>query len=116
MITKVNLREAVNRGKLYEYREIGKINRQMLNVVQVENRTLDFHVHEESDEAFLVLEGSFYLELEEGKVLMQEGDLIIVPKGTKHRPICEELVKMLLIDMTGALNDDNCGGSYTKHE
>ncbi|HEX3038862.1 MAG TPA: cupin domain-containing protein, partial [Caproiciproducens sp.] len=101
-------------GKLYEYIEIGRINGQMLNVVQVAHRTLDFHVHEGSDELFYVMEGSFSLELEDEKIKMNPGDLFIVPKGTKHRPVCEELVKMLLIDLSGALNNANCGGSYSK--
>jgi Mannose-6-phosphate isomerase len=114
MLTKTNLLDAVNQGKLYEYIEIGRINGQMLNVVQVAHRTLDFHVHEGSDELFYVMEGSFSLELEDGKIKMNPGDLFIVPKGTKHRPVCEELVKMLLIDLSGALNNDNCGGSYSK--
>ncbi len=114
MLTKTNLLDTVNQGKLYEYLEIGRINGQMLNVVQVAHRTLDFHVHEASDELFYVMEGSFFLELEDGKVKMTPGDLVIVPKGTKHRPVCEELVKMLLIDLSGALNNDNCGGSYSK--
>lgn len=113
MLSKVNLIEAVNRGNLYEYIEIGKINDHMLNVVQVENRTLDFHIHEQSDELFYVIEGRFYLELEDGQIEMKAGDILIVPKGTKHRPICKTLVKILLIDLSGALNNENCGGSYT---
>jgi len=113
MLSKVNLFETVNRGSLYEYLEIGRLNGQMLNVVQVADRTLDFHVHEESDELFYVLEGSFFIETEEEKIQMNCGDLIIVPKGKKHRPICTEVVKILLIDLCGALNNENCGGSYT---
>ena len=114
MISKVNLLETVNRGVIYEYIEIGKMNGQMLNVIQVADRTLDFHVHEESDELFFVIEGSFYLESEGSKIEMNAGDLVIVPKGTKHRPICTGLVKILLIDLCGALNNENSGGSYTK--
>ncbi|NTV90324.1 MAG: cupin domain-containing protein [Clostridiales bacterium] len=111
---KVNLQEEVNKGEIYEYREIGRLNGHMLNVVKVQNRTLDFHVHEASDELFQVLDGSFILEFEDGKVPLSEGDIIIVPKGTKHRPVCTGLVKILLMDLSGALNNDNCGGSYSK--
>ena len=114
MLSKVNLLEAVNRGAIYEYIEIGRINNQMLNVVQVENRTLDFHVHEQSDELFHVIEGSFCLELDDGQIEMNAGDILIVPKGTKHRPVCKALVKILLIDLSGALNNENSGGSYSK--
>lgn len=114
MILKINLTGAVNKGDIYEYIEIGRINGQMLNVVQVKDRTLDFHIHEESDELFYVIEGSFILEVEDEKFQMNPGDLIVVPKGTMHRPVITSLVKLLLIDMCGALNNENCGGTYNR--
>ncbi|MCL2153261.1 MAG: cupin domain-containing protein [Oscillospiraceae bacterium] len=67
-----------------------------------------------SDELFLVIEGSFAIEFEEGLVPLSQGDLIVIPKGTLHRPVCTELVKCLLIELDGTLNDDNKGGTYTK--
>lgn len=114
MLRKINLLDAVNGCELYEYREIGRINGQMLNVVKVADRTLDFHVHEFSDEAFYVIEGDFDLEFDDGAVPLKAGDLIIVPKGTRHRPVCKSLVKILLLDMSGALNNENSGGTYSK--
>lgn len=64
VITKKNLLDEVNSIKeLYNYVKIGNFNGNVLSVVQVENRTLDFHVHEKSDELFMVLEGSFCLEI-----------------------------------------------------
>jgi mannose-6-phosphate isomerase-like protein (cupin superfamily) len=114
MVSKVNVMEAVNKASLYEYIELGRINGNMLNVVQVKNRTLDFHVHEGSDELFYVLEGRFTLEIEDTQAELGPGDLVIVPKGTRHRPIITGLVKLLLIDLAGALNNDNCGGTYSK--
>ena len=67
-----------------------------------------------SDELFYVIEGSFAIELEDGLVSLNQGDMIVVPKGTSHRPVCTELVKCLLIELDGTLNDDNTGGTYTK--
>lgn len=112
MVSKTNLLEAVNKGMLYEYIQIGTLNNHMLNVVQVADRTLDFHVHNESDELFYCIEGSFSIEFEDGLIDLKQGDVVIVPKGTLHRPVCTSLNKCLLIDMCGALNNDNCGGSY----
>lgn len=114
MISKANVMEAVNKASLFEYIELGRLNGNMLNVVQVKNRMLDYHVHENSDELFYVLEGRFTLDLEHEKITLSPGDLVIVPKGTRHRPICTDLVKLLLIDLAGALNNDNCGGTYSK--
>ncbi|MCD7906810.1 MAG: cupin domain-containing protein, partial [Clostridium sp.] len=82
---KVNLGEEVRSvSDLYVYKRIGVLNRHILSVVNVENRTLDFHVHEDSDEMFYVIEGAFRLESENGAVEMQEGDMVIVPKGMRH--------------------------------
>lgn len=114
MIKKVNLLNKVNEAeKLFQYIEIGKLNNHVLNVLQAENRTLDFHVHENSDELFFVIEGSFQIELDDGFVPLSQGDMIIIPKGVRHRPVCKELVKVLLIETDGTLNAGNTGGTYS---
>jgi len=113
MIQKINLKESANAAlELFSYLKVGQLNNHMLNVVQVENRTLDFHVHDHSDELFYCIEGEFDLEFEDGLVHLSEGDLIIVPKGVSHRPICKSLVKCLLIEIEGTLTKENTGGTY----
>jgi mannose-6-phosphate isomerase-like protein (cupin superfamily) len=113
MIEKVNLQNAVDSvSELFQYLEVGRLNGHVLNVVQVENRTLDFHVHEKSDELFYVIEGTFEIELNDGIIPMKQGDMIIIPKGIRHRPICKSLVKCLLIELDGTLNKENTGGTY----
>ena len=115
MIQKVNLLEKANSvDDLFQYLEIGHLNNHVLNVLQAENRTLDFHIHEGSDELFYVIEGSFTIEFEDGLVSLNEGDMIVVPMGTLHRPVCTELVKCLLIELDGTLNDANTGGTFAK--
>ena len=115
MIAKVNLKEKVNSlDSLFAYLRVGKLNNHMLNVLQAENRTLDFHVHDNSDEMFYCIEGEFDIEFEDGLTHLCEGDFIIIPKGTRHRPVCKSLVKCLLIEVEGTLNKSNTGGSYTE--
>ena len=64
-IRPINLLDEVNAvDKLYVYEKIGRLNGNVLSVVNVENRTLDFHVHENSDELFYVIKGEFSLETE----------------------------------------------------
>jgi mannose-6-phosphate isomerase-like protein (cupin superfamily) len=115
MIKKVNLQKAVDGvSELFKYHEVGRLNRHILNVLQVENRTLDFHVHTKSDELFYVIEGIFDIELDNEIIPMKQGDMIIVPKGMRHRPVCKSLVKCLLIELDGTLNEENTGGIYRK--
>ena len=109
----INLLNEVNALQdLYVYKKIGNLNSHVLSVVQVQDRTLDFHVHETSDELFYVIEGSFYLETRTEKTKVCEGEFIIVPKGVYHRPIVNELTKFLMIELEGTLNKENSGDLY----
>ena len=113
MLEKVNIKSAVNAvEKLYVYDKVGRLNGHILSVVNVENRTLDFHIHEDSDELFYVIEGSFHLETDEGQIRVDEGEFIIVPKGVKHRPVVKLLAKFLMIELEGTLNKENSGDLY----
>jgi mannose-6-phosphate isomerase-like protein (cupin superfamily) len=109
----VNLLKEVNKiTELNTYKKIGLLNGNVLSLVRVENRTLDFHVHENSDELFYVIEGSFHLEMEEGKTKVNTGEVIIVPKGIKHRPVVNGLTKFLMVELSGTLNKENSGDKY----
>jgi mannose-6-phosphate isomerase-like protein (cupin superfamily) len=50
-----------------------------------------WHVHEDTDEFFLVLDGRFDVSLrdpagQESTVILRQGDIFVVPKGTEHKP------------------------------
>ena len=112
MLEKVNLAHVANSAGLFEYLNIGQLNGHALSVLQAEDRTLDFHAHEHSDELFYVIEGQFAIELDDGLVPLAQGDLLIIPKGTRHRPVVTARVKCLLMELEGTLNAGNTGGSY----
>ncbi len=114
MVDKLNLKEKANAvSQLFDYIRVGTLNNHMLNVLHAENRTLDFHIHERSDEMFYCIEGEFDIEFDDGLSHLTEGDFIIIPKGVLHRPVCKSLVKCLLIEIEGTLNKNNTGGTYT---
>ncbi len=113
MLKKINLKEAADSiNDLYIYEKIGRLNGNVLSIVNVENRTLDFHTHEQSDELFYVIEGGFQLETDEGLTRVNAGELIIVPKGKRHRPVVRELSRFLMIELEGTLNKENSGDKY----
>ena len=50
-----------------------------------------WHVHDDTDEFFLVLDGRFDVALRgadgtETTIVLNEGDVFVVPKGTEHKP------------------------------
>jgi mannose-6-phosphate isomerase-like protein (cupin superfamily) len=115
VIRKVNLRGSVDSVPgLFSYLKVGQLNDHVLNVLQAENRTLDFHVHHQSDEMFYCIEGEFDIELSDKIIHLCDGDFVIIPKGTLHRPVCKGLVKCLLIELDGTLTKENTGGTYGK--
>lgn len=108
MLEKINLKQAAcHLDTLNTYQKIGALNGHTLSVVDVENRTLDFHVHERSDELFYVIEGCFELETEDGLTLVSQGEMIVVPKGVRHRPVVKALGRFLLIELDGTLTKEN---------
>ena len=108
MLEKCNLQDAARKvGQLCAYQTIGELNGHVLSVVNVENRTLEFHAHEDSDELFYVIEGGFVLETEAAAYPLAAGELIIVPRGVRHRPVVKELGRFLLIELAGTLNKEN---------
>lgn len=113
MLSKVNLKEEVDALKeLYVYKKLGALNGHILSVVQVADRTLEFHIHETSDELFYVIEGEFALETEEGLLELKAGEFVIVPKGTLHRPVVGPLTKFLMVELAGTLNKENSGEAF----
>lgn len=44
-----------------------------------------WHIHPDSDETFIVVEGALVIETDEGSVELQTGQLLTVPRGVRHR-------------------------------
>ena len=67
-----------------------------------------WHKHDETDELFLILEGEFDMDFRDRTVSVGPGELLIVPKGTEHRPAARRgEVKLLLIDPNDTPNTGN---------
>jgi mannose-6-phosphate isomerase-like protein (cupin superfamily) len=58
---------------------------------------LQWHKHMDIDELFWVYDGTMLLESEHGDVLLEPGELTVVPKGTRHRSSSVERATVLLL-------------------
>lgn len=72
-----------------------------------------WHDHVDTDELFLVIEGSMGIELRDGITHLSPGELCVVPKGVEHRPFAEHECHVLLIEPRGVVNTGEAGGSRT---
>jgi mannose-6-phosphate isomerase-like protein (cupin superfamily) len=72
-----------------------------------------WHHHQDTDEAFIVLEGKLRIDFRDGAVLISAGEMFVVPKGVEHKPYAEDEVKLLLIEPRGVPNTGEEGGERT---
>jgi mannose-6-phosphate isomerase-like protein (cupin superfamily) len=68
-----------------------------------------WHLHEDTDEVFLVLSGSMSIEFRDGVVELQAGEMIVVPRLVEHRPVAESECHALVIERAGTVNTGSAG-------
>jgi mannose-6-phosphate isomerase-like protein (cupin superfamily) len=103
-VKEVDLGEAVARLDAYwSPRIVSRYNENDVMVVKVKG-AFDPHIHPDTDDFFLVLTGRLLIETDQGNVSLGPGQLYIVPKGVRHRPVAEEETHLLLIEPTGTPN------------
>ena len=76
-----------------------------------------WHRHDATDELFLVIEGELDMEFRDRTEVMATGDLIVVPKGTEHRPCARHgEVKLLVMDADGTPNTGDAETAFVPIE
>jgi len=88
--TPVNLHDALTTfSDVYSPRIVGRVNDYDVRIAHASGEHV-WHVHEDTDEFFLVIDGTFDVSLREDgaerTVSLRAGDIFIVPRGTEHRP------------------------------
>lgn len=91
---------------------VGELNGQQVRLAKFQGEFI-WHAHENEDELFLVLSGSFDMHFRDRIEKVSEGEFIIVPRGVEHRPCAEEEVHVLLFEPAETLNTGNTGGPRT---
>lgn len=89
---------------LWSPRIVTSVNDYDVRVAKVEGTHI-WHVHDDTDEFFLVLGGELHIDLREPagerRVTLPQGSLFTVPRGIEHRPHAPEGARILLFEPTG---------------
>ena len=72
-----------------------------------------WHSHADTDELFLVVDGTLTIQLPDGDVTLSPGQLFVVPRGVEHCPVAAEEASILLIEPSGVVNTGQAGGDLT---
>ncbi|KAK8074218.1 RmlC-like cupin domain-containing protein [Apiospora phragmitis] len=101
-------------------RLVAAVNDQHVKIAKIDGAFI-WHAHPDSDELFYLLAGELTMELElepgpeEGAgeeeedkkkieaVVMQVGDMFVVPKGVRHRPVAKE-AHIMMVEKSGTVN------------
>ena len=76
---------------------IGSINNHDVKLAKVKGEFV-WHNHKNEDELFFIIKGKLIIKFHDKKVELNEGEMLIVPKGVDHKPIAKEEVWLLLFE------------------
>ena len=91
---------------------IAEMNDYQFKLVKVQGEFV-WHHHADTDEAFIVIEGSMKIEFEDRTVELHAGEMFVVPKGIEHRPVAENECKIMVIEPRGIVNTGSAESELT---
>ena len=100
----INLRDKLGLfGEHWCPKVIARLNDYELKLVKLQGE-FEWHSHNDTDEMFLCLHGEMEIAFGDGTVHLNEGDLVVVPKGIEHRPSAARECHVLIIEPQGVVN------------
>jgi mannose-6-phosphate isomerase-like protein (cupin superfamily) len=81
----------------------GELNDSHIKLVKLKGEFV-WHSHEREDELFLVVRGRLLIKLRDRDLRLDEGELVIIPRGVEHCPVAEEEVHVLLLEPKNTVN------------
>ncbi|MGV8059005.1 MAG: cupin domain-containing protein [Smithellaceae bacterium] len=113
-VEKINLSDKF--GKLpagdYAVRLVAKMNNYDFKIVKFKGDFI-WHSHSETDETFIIMEGTLVMSFRDRKVEVRAGEMIVIPKGVEHKPSSENGYKAILIEPEGVSNTGDVQSEIT---
>jgi mannose-6-phosphate isomerase-like protein (cupin superfamily) len=91
---------------------VAELNGQQVKLVKLKGEFV-WHHHDAEDELFLAVKGRFRMEFRDHHEWIEEGELIVVPRGVEHRPVADEEASVMLFEPASTLNTGNVRSERT---
>ena len=113
-MSKVNFRDKLSKfSDQWTPKVIAEMNDYQFKLVKIEGEFV-WHEHPDTDEAFIVIEGSMRIDFEDGSsVELDEGEMYVVPRGVRHRPCAQTECKVMLVEPKGVVNTGEADSELT---
>jgi len=113
-IGKINVEEKLSKFSDYwNPRIIGELNGQHVKIGKFQGNFI-WHKHDSEDELFYVIKGSFTMELRNKSIQLNQGEMIIIPKGVEHRPSAKTEVHVMVFEPVSTKNTGDKTDKLTK--
>ena len=100
----INLADKLGQfSELWTPKVVADFNGHDVMVVKVQGE-FTWHSHADTDDFFMVLSGRLTIQMRDGDVVLEPGELYVVPKGIEHCPKADEETHLLLIEPVGTPN------------
>jgi len=93
-------------------RTVARVNDVDVKLVRLDGDFV-WHHHEHEDELFLVVRGHLTMHFRDRDVELDEGQLVVVPRGVEHRPEAHGECHVLLVEPGTTRRLGNLEGSET---
>jgi mannose-6-phosphate isomerase-like protein (cupin superfamily) len=113
LIEKINIAEKLSHFNDYFHPRIaGELNGQLVKLVKFKGEFV-WHHHDNEDELFYVVKGSFDMHMRDKIITVNEGEFIIMPRGVEHKPVANEEVEIMLFEPATTVNTGNVENELT---
>ena len=110
---KINLEDKLSKfSEHWSPKMIAEMNDYQFKLVKIEGEFV-WHEHPDTDEVFIVIEGTMRIEFEDRTIELSEGEMLVVPKGVRHKPYAEAECKVMLVEPRGVVNTGDTGDELT---
>lgn len=110
---KINLEDKLSKfSEHWSPKVIAEMNDYQFKLVKIEGEFV-WHEHPDTDEVFIVIEGTMQIEFEDRTIELSEGEMLVVPKGVRHKPYAEAECKVMLVEPRGVVNTGDTGDELT---
>ena len=110
---KINLEDKLSKfSEHWSPKVIAEMNDYQFKLVKIEGEFV-WHDHPDTDEVFIVIEGTMQIEFEDRTIELSEGEMLVVPRGVRHKPYAEAECKVMLVEPRGVVNTGDTGDELT---
>lgn len=110
-MNKINLEDKFQLfDEYWSPRIVAELNGQYVKLAKFKGEMI-WHSHLSEDEFFQVIKGSIVIHLRDQRIVLNEGECFVVPKGVEHKPEAVEEAHILMFEPkatahTGSIESD----------